>query len=107
MVESMSHHELEKDIEVFRKTSEGLVVLLQKGDLVGIDALARAHDASFRRLVEHGTFTNPDDLQMLVDLKEAVDRTRKSLEEGKERLFAKIVSSKKRRQCLKAYGNDS
>jgi hypothetical protein len=103
----MSHHDLEKDIEMFRKTSEGLIVLLQEGDPVGIDALARAHDESFRRLVKHGPFTNPDDLQMLVDLKEAVDRTRKSLKEGKERLFAKIVSSKKKRQCLKAYGNES
>lgn len=103
----MSHHDLEKDIEVFRKTSEGLVALLQKGDLAGIDGLAQAHDESFRRLVEHGPFTNPDDLQMLNDLKEAVDRTRKSLEEDKERIFAKIVSSKKKRQCLKAYGNES
>jgi len=100
----MSHHDLEKDIEMFRKTSEGLVVLLQKGDPAGIDALARAHDESFRRLVERGPFTNPDDLQMLVDLKDAIDRSRKSLEEGKERLFAKIVASRKKRQCVKTYG---
>jgi len=100
----MSHLELEKDIEAFRMTSEDLVVLLQKGDLAGIDALARAHDQSFRRLVEHGPFTNPDDLQLLVDLKEAVDRTRQSLEQSKKRIFSKIVASRKKRQCLKAYG---
>ena len=100
----MSHHELEKDIEAFRKTSESLIVLLQKGDLAGIDALTRAHDQSFRRLVEHGPLTNPDDLQMLEDLKEVVDRTRKSLEESKKHLFSKIIASKRKRQCLKAYG---
>lgn len=103
----MSRHNLEKDIDAFRKTSEGLVALLQKGDLAGIDGLAQAHDESFRRLVEHGSFTNPDDLQMLVDLKEAVDRTRKSLEKSKERVFSRIVASKKKRQCLKAYGIES
>lgn len=104
MVRSMSHHKLEKDIDAFRKTSESLVRLLQKEDMEGIDALARAHDKSFRRLVEHGPLTNPDDLQMLADLKEAVDRTRETLEEGKNRIFSKIVASRKKRQCLKAYG---
>jgi len=99
----MSHHDLKKEIEAFRKTSEGLVAMLKHGDLAGIDGLAQEHDESFRRLVECGPFTNPDDYQMLNDLKEAVDRTSKSLEESKERLFSKIAASRKKRQCLKAY----
>ena len=100
----MSRHNFEKDIKTFRHISESLAALLEKEDLAGIEDLAQAHDESFRRLVAHGPFTNPEDLQMLVDLKEAVDRTRKSMEEGKERLFAKIVASRKKRQCVKTYG---
>jgi hypothetical protein len=99
----MSHHELEKEIEAFRKTSEGLVAMLKDGDLAGIDGLAQAHDASFRRLVECGPFTNPDDYQMMIDLKEAVGRTRKSPEESKERLFSRIIASRKKGQCMKDY----
>jgi len=78
--------------------------MLKHGDLAGIDGLAQEHDVAFRRLVESGPFTNPGDYQMLNDLKEAVERTRTSLEESKERLFSKIASSRKKRQCLKAYG---
>ena len=103
----MLRHEIEREIELFRKTGEDLAAMLKQGDLAGIDRMAQKHDESFRRLIEHGPFTNPDDMQLLVELKEAVDRTRKSLEQGKERVFAKIVSSKKKRQCVKAYGSKS
>ena len=102
---SMSNYNLEKEIEAFRKTGERLVDLLKQGDTAGIDEIAREHDEAFQRLVERGPFTNPDDSRLLMELKEAVDRTRESLQESREVLFSKILSSKKHRQCLKAYGN--
>ena len=98
-------HDLAKDIEAFQRTSNSLVDMLKKGNLEGIEDLARAHDESFRRIVAHGPFANPDDREMLIDLKEVVDRTRYSLEEKKEMVFSKIVSFKRKRQCVKAYDN--
>ena len=101
----MLRHDLAKDIETFQRTSNTLVDMLKKGNLEGIEDLARAHDESFRQIVAHGPFANPDDREMLVDLKEAVDRTRDCLEEKKELVFSKIVSFKRKRQCVKAYEN--
>ncbi len=99
----MSHHNLDGEIKAFRETSEALVTALKHGNLTGIDRLVLEHDEAFGRLVDCGPFTNPEDYQMLVDLKEAVDRTRRSLEEKKDQLFSQIVVSKKKRQCLKVY----
>jgi hypothetical protein len=105
MEDSTLRHDLAKDIETFRRTSNTLVEMLKKGNLEGIEDLAREHDESFRRIVAHGPFANHDDREMLIDLKEVVDRTRDSLEEKKELVFSKIVSFKKKRQCVKAYDN--
>ena len=98
-------HNLAKDIEAFQRTSNTLVDMLKKGNLEGIEDLARAHDESFRRIVAHGPFANPDDREMLIDLKEVVDRTRDTLEEKKDLVFSRIVSFKRKRQCVKAYDN--
>ena len=103
MEASMSHHNLDGEIRAFRKTSDALVTALKHGDLKGIDRLAVEHDEAFGRLVDCGPFANPEDYRMLVDLKEAVDRTRRSLEEKRDQLFSQLVVSRRKRQCLKAY----
>jgi hypothetical protein len=103
MAVSMSHHNLDGQIKAFRKTSDALVTALKQGDLTGIDRMALEHDEAFGRLVDCGPFADPEDYHMLVDLKEAVDRTRRSLEEMKDQLFSQIVVSRKKRECLKAY----
>jgi hypothetical protein len=100
----MSHRNLEGEIRAFKKTSTALVsALAHGGDLTGIDRLAVEHNEAFERLVNCGPFTNLDDLHMLVDLKEAVDRTCRSLGEKRDQLFSQLMTSKRKRQCLKAY----